>query len=69
MHTSDTPLLAAASQIAREHADEAERLRRLPAVTVAAVQEAGLLTLCLPTAYGGPGRGPVAGRPRPVGPA
>lgn len=59
MRTSDTPLLVAASQIAREHADEAERLRRLPAVTVAALQEAGLLTLCLPTVYGGPGRGPL----------
>ncbi len=54
-----TMLLTKATQIARDHADEAETLRRLPDVTVAALAEAGLFTLCLPGAYGGPGTGPV----------
>jgi indole-3-acetate monooxygenase len=40
-------------------ADEAERLRRLPSGTVAALADAGLLTMCLPRAYGGPGVSPV----------
>jgi alkylation response protein AidB-like acyl-CoA dehydrogenase len=48
-----------ASRVAREHADTAERERRLPVVTVAALAEGGLLTLCLPTAYGGSGVSPV----------
>ena len=51
--------VAHAAQVARLHADQAERERRLPAVTVAALADAGLLTLCLPAAYGGPGTGPV----------
>jgi alkylation response protein AidB-like acyl-CoA dehydrogenase len=40
-------------------ADEAERLRRLPAATVTALAHAGMFTMCLPTAYGGPGEGPL----------
>jgi alkylation response protein AidB-like acyl-CoA dehydrogenase len=40
-------------------ADEAERMRRLPSGTVTALADAGLLTLCLPRAYGGPGVSPV----------
>jgi alkylation response protein AidB-like acyl-CoA dehydrogenase len=59
MVQADTTLLTHATQVARQHADEADRLRRLPDVTVAALADAGLLTLCLPVAYGGPGRGPV----------
>ena len=34
-------------------------MRRLPSGTVAALADAGLLTLCLPRAYGGPGVSPV----------
>mgnify|MGYP002629203937 CR=1 FL=1 len=53
-------LLTIATQTASDHADEADQLRRLPEVTVAALAEAGLLTICLPAAYGGPGTGPLA---------
>ncbi|MEZ5298081.1 MAG: acyl-CoA dehydrogenase family protein [Ilumatobacteraceae bacterium] len=49
-----------AAEVAREHADEAERGRRLPAATVAALADAGAFTLCLPEAYGGAGGGPLA---------
>jgi alkylation response protein AidB-like acyl-CoA dehydrogenase len=49
-----------ASITASEKADEAERLRRLAPATVAALADAGLLTLCLPRTYGGPGVSPVA---------
>jgi alkylation response protein AidB-like acyl-CoA dehydrogenase len=48
------------SVTASEGADEAERLRRLAPTTVAALADAGLLTLCLPRAYGGPDVSPVA---------
>jgi alkylation response protein AidB-like acyl-CoA dehydrogenase len=54
-----TTLLTKATQIARDHADEAEELRRLPDVTVQALTDAGVLAMCLPEAYGGPGSGPV----------
>jgi len=47
------------SVVASQAADEAEQLRRLPAGTVAALADAGLLTMCLPVAYGGPGISPV----------
>ena len=40
-------------------ADQAEHLRRLPAATVAALADAGLFTMCLPLACGGPGVSPV----------
>lgn len=50
---------ASAAATARRHADEAERARTLPSVTVDALADAGMLTLCLPTAYGGPGCDPV----------
>ena len=59
MSAVDTRPVANAAQVAREHADEAEDLRRLPEATVSALAEAGLFTLCLPTAYGGPGTGPL----------
>jgi alkylation response protein AidB-like acyl-CoA dehydrogenase len=36
-------------------ADESERLRRLAPAAVTALADAGLFTLCLPRAYGGPG--------------
>lgn len=49
-----------AAKVARDHADEAERLRRLPEATVDALADAGALTLCLPAAYGGTGLGPLA---------
>jgi alkylation response protein AidB-like acyl-CoA dehydrogenase len=48
------------SLTASDAAEEAEQLRRLAPVTVAALADAGLLTLCLPRAYGGPGVSPVA---------
>jgi alkylation response protein AidB-like acyl-CoA dehydrogenase len=49
----------AVAAVAREHADAAEQERRLPIETVTALADAGLFTLCLPTAYGGPGVSPV----------
>lgn len=45
----------AAAQVASEHAGAAEQARRLVEPTVTALADAGLLTLCLPAAYGGPG--------------
>ncbi len=45
--------------VAGDAADEAERLRRLAPVTVAALADAGLFTLCLPRAYGGSGASTV----------
>src|SRR5262245_35878454 len=45
--------------VASELADEAEQSRRLAPATVAALIESGMLTLCLPRAYGGPGTSPV----------
>jgi alkylation response protein AidB-like acyl-CoA dehydrogenase len=59
MGPAENALVAAATETAREHADQADQLRQLPAVTVAALRHAGLLTLCLPAAYGGPGAGPL----------
>lgn len=41
-------------EVVRAHADEAERLRRLPSATVGALTDAGLLRLCVPEVYGGP---------------
>ncbi|NNE10667.1 MAG: hypothetical protein HKN41_00295 [Ilumatobacter sp.] len=55
-----TEQIEAAAVLARRHADEAERERRLPAPVVAALREAGLFTLCLPEVYGGTGLGPRA---------
>ena len=48
-----------AAKVASEHADEAERLRRLAPETVDALAGAGAFTLCLPAAYGGTGLGPL----------
>ncbi len=45
--------------VVEAHADEAERIRRLPGATVAALTEAGLMRMCVPEVYGGPGADPV----------
>ena len=53
--TSD--VLAAARSvgaIVRDHADEAESLRHLPAPVASALRDAGLFRLCVPAVYGGP---------------
>lgn len=50
---------AMAAEIARNGATEAEAARRLPVATVEALAENGMLTLCLPEAYGGPGVDPL----------
>jgi alkylation response protein AidB-like acyl-CoA dehydrogenase len=55
--TGSAGVLEAARAVAstvRAHADEAEQARRLPATTVDALVDAGLLRLCVPSAYGGP---------------
>lgn len=49
-----------AARVARANADIAEAERRLPTETATALADGGLLTMCLPEAYGGPGIGPVA---------
>ena len=49
--------VAAARSLApfvRDHADEAEDLRRLPRAVAEALRDAGLMRLCVPAAYGGP---------------
>ena len=48
-----------AAKLAGALADEAETLRRLPSATVDALAQAGMFTMCLPAAYGGPGVSPV----------
>jgi indole-3-acetate monooxygenase len=51
-----TALLEAARRIApviREHADEAERERRLSPPVLAALHDAGLLRMCTPRSLGG----------------
>ena len=40
--------------VVEANADEAERIRRLPAPTVGALTDAGLMRLCVPRDYGGP---------------
>ena len=57
------------------NADEAERERRLPAATVAALVDADLMRMALPAAYGGPEADPLTmvdghrgRRPRPTAP-
>ena len=44
--------------VVRRHADEAERIRRLPAATVDALVAAGLMRMYVPAAYGGPAADP-----------
>jgi indole-3-acetate monooxygenase len=55
-------LVAAARDLAEvieAHADDGERLRRLPLPTVKALAEAELMRMCVPEAYGGPEADPV----------
>lgn len=55
-------LVAAArsvSDVVRANAAEAESARRLPAGTVDALREAGLLRMCVPAVYGGPEADPM----------
>ena len=57
-----SPLLVAArvaADVARSGADAAEAGRRLPEATVDTLARQGMLTLCLPEAYGGPGADPL----------
>ena len=42
------------AELIEAHADEGERLRRLPMPTVKALADAGLMRMCVPAAYGGP---------------
>lgn len=55
------PVAAARSvaPVVAAHADEAEELRRLPGSTVEALVAAGLMRLCVPSAYGGPEANPM----------
>ena len=55
-----TEAIKHAAEVARKGADQAEAERRLPLETASVMAEAGLFTMCLPVAYGGPGTGPVA---------
>jgi alkylation response protein AidB-like acyl-CoA dehydrogenase len=50
---------AAAADVARRGAPEAEAARTLPVATVEALAQHGMLTLCLPEPYGGPGVDPL----------
>jgi len=53
---ADSTLIEAARRIApviREHADEAERERRLSPPVLAALQDTGLLRMCTPRSLGG----------------
>ena len=47
------------SAVVRAHADEGEQIRRLPAASVEALTDAGLLRLCVPEVYGGPEASPA----------
>ncbi len=42
------------AEVIEAHADAAEQGRRLPAATVAALVDAGMMRMCVPGAYGGP---------------
>ena len=41
------------AEVVESHADEAERIRRLPRASVDALIEAGLMRMCVPKVYGG----------------
>jgi alkylation response protein AidB-like acyl-CoA dehydrogenase len=60
--SSGVGLVAAARSVAEvvaANADQAERDRRLPAATVDALVGAGLMRMCVPSAYGGPDASPM----------
>ena len=42
------------AELVETHADDGERLRRLPLPTVKALADAGLMRMCVPEVYGGP---------------
>ncbi len=42
------------AELVEAHADDGERMRRLPMPTVKALADAGLMRMCVPAAYGGP---------------
>ena len=46
-------------ELIEAHADDGERLRRLPMPTVKALVDADLMRMCVPAAYGGPEADPV----------
>lgn len=55
-------LIAAAiglRELIEAHADDGERLRRLPLPTVKALADADLMRMCVPAAYGGPEADPM----------
>jgi alkylation response protein AidB-like acyl-CoA dehydrogenase len=47
------------AELIEANADDGERIRRLPLPTVKALNDAQLLRMCVPEAYGGPGVDPV----------
>jgi alkylation response protein AidB-like acyl-CoA dehydrogenase len=47
------------AELIEAHADDGERLRRLPLPTVKALTDAGLMRMCVPAEYGGPEIDPV----------
>ncbi|HSL74661.1 MAG TPA: acyl-CoA dehydrogenase family protein [Ilumatobacteraceae bacterium] len=56
------PIVEAARDLAElieAHADDGERVRRLPLPTVKALADAGLMRMCVPAEYGGPEIDPV----------
>ena len=60
--TSASSIVVAARDLAdliEANADDGERIRRLPLTTVKALNDAQLLRMCVPAAYGGPEVDPV----------
>ncbi len=58
----NAPIVDAARDLAElieAHADDGERVRRLPLPTVKALADAGLMRMCVPEVYGGPEVDPV----------